>query len=155
VGTGVADNYGVSPDRTTVLVVDDEAPVRELLRRWLEAWGYRVRQAGDATDALVVMLAEPSSIMLVDIRMPGRDGLWLIERIKENWPKTVFIVASAADDFETVKSSQRAGAVDYVLKPFARVLLRQALDRAETARGWALEVEGGVPTHSGTRSMAG
>lgn len=69
----------------SVLVVDDEAPVRELLRRWLEGWGYRVTQAGNATDALESMLAKPAPILFCDVTMPGHDGLWLIERVRAKW----------------------------------------------------------------------
>lgn len=117
----------------TVLVVDDEAPARELLRRWLEAWGYTVTQASNATDALDSMLAEPASIILCDIQMPGHDGFWLIERVRPKWPQTVIIMATGVDDLDIVMKSRRAGAVDYVLKPFGRELLRQALNRAHAA----------------------
>jgi CheY-like chemotaxis protein len=111
--------------------VDDEAPNRTLLSRWLEGWGYAVKQAASATEALERMLAEPASIILVDIAMPGHDGFWLVERIRQKWPKTAIIMATGADDMDGVMKSQRAGAVDYLLKPFGRELLRQALDRAE------------------------
>lgn len=117
---------------TTVLVVDDEPSVRELLRRWLEGWGYAVKLAGNATDALELMLTEPASIILVDIKMPGHDGFWLVERVRAKWPRTAIIMATAADDLDLVLKSKRAGAVDYVLKPFGRELLWQALSRAET-----------------------
>jgi CheY-like chemotaxis protein len=118
---------------TTVLVVDDEPSVRELLRRWLEGWGYAVTLAGNATDALEVMRAEPASIILVDIKMPGHDGFWLVEHVRAKWPRTAIIMATAADDLDLVLKSKRAGVIDYVLKPFGRELLRQALNRANAA----------------------
>ena len=117
----------------TVLVVDDEPRVRELLRRWLEPWGYDVTEAGTASEALDVMLTEPASIVLLDIRMPGYDGFWLMERVRAKWPRTVIIMATGNDDLAVVMKSQRAGAVDYVTKPFGRELLRQALHRANAA----------------------
>lgn len=117
----------------SALVVDDEAPVRELLRRWLERWGYRVKEAASATTALEVMLTEPALIILCDIRMPGHDGFWLIERVRERWPQTAIIMATGLDDIPTVLRSRQLGAVDYVSKPFGRELLRQALDRANAA----------------------
>ena len=119
--------------RPVVLVVDDEPSVRELLRRWLDGWGYRVTEASRATEALEVMLAELASIILLYIRMPGHDVFWLMERVRAKWPRTVIIMATGADDLETVMKSQRAGAVDYVTKPFGRELLRQALNRANAA----------------------
>lgn len=118
---------------TTVLVVDDEPSVRELLRRWLEGVGYAVKLAGNATDALELMLAEPASIILVDIKMPGHDGFWLVEHVRAKWPRTAIIMATAADDLDLVLKRKRVGAVDYLLKPFGRELLRQALNRATAA----------------------
>ena len=118
---------------THVLVVDDEAPICRLLKRWLEAWGYAVKDAGSATDALAAMEAEPASIVLCDIRMPGHDGIWLAEQVRTKWPNTAIIMATGVDDFQTITRSQSVGAVDYVTKPFGRELLMQALQRAEAA----------------------
>ncbi len=119
---------------TQVLVVDDEPSIRRLLTRWLESWGYGVRQAGTAIEALELMMADPASIVLCDIKMPGHDGLWLVERIRGRWPSTAIIMATCVDDMQIVMESQRKGAVDYVAKPFGRELLLQALQRAETPR---------------------
>jgi len=60
-----------------VLVVDDEEPIRSFLRRRLEGWGYTVRGAGSATAALELMVADPATIAIIDIGIPGHDGLWL------------------------------------------------------------------------------
>jgi CheY-like chemotaxis protein len=116
-----------------VLVVDDEESIRGVLRRRLEEWGYTVKDAANAGDALELMLAEPAAIALLDIQLPGHDGLWLAERIRGRWPQTPIIVASGADDMELVEKSRRLGAVDYVMKPFHKELLRQALQRAAKA----------------------
>ena len=115
----------------TVLVVDDERAQGELLRRWLESWGYKVRLARHAREALDVMLVEPVDILLADIKMPGHDGLWLAERVRLKWPHTALILASGGVALEAVKKAQIPGVVDYVTKPFGRELLREALDRAE------------------------
>jgi DNA-binding NtrC family response regulator len=132
---------GLDPMSTakTVLVVDDEAPIREALDRMLQEWGYRVKQAASATEALEVMLGQPASIILIDLIMPGHDGFWLMERIREKWPTTPIVVITGADELDTIIKSRREGAIDYVLKPFERGLLRQALNRAEAAIG-------GLPT---------
>jgi len=114
-----------------VLVVEDEAPVRDFLRRWLDAWGYLALTAASASEALEIMLIGPADIVLTDIKMPGRDGLWLAERIHQKWPRTAIIMATGATEVETVMKSKAIGAVDYVLKPFGREMLRQALERAE------------------------
>lgn len=115
---------------TRILVVDDEPQIRELLKRWLAKWGYGTESAATADLAIDIMSAAPADILLSDVRMPGHDGLWLAERVRARWPDTAIIIATALDDVQTVVQSRRLGAVDYVLKPFAPALVRQAVDRA-------------------------
>ena len=113
-----------------VLVVDDEDPVRALLRRWLNGWGYGVRDAGSAVEALDIMAADPADILLCDINMPEHDGLWLAEQVHARWPQSAIIMATGNDESPTVRSSRKLGAVAYVLKPFDLYMLRQAVDAA-------------------------
>jgi two-component system NtrC family response regulator len=113
-----------------VLVVDDEEAIRRLLTRWLSGWGYQAKEAGNADEALEIMTAEPADIMLCDVMMPVHDGIWLAEQVRGRWPQTAVIMASSAQDMETVMRMRKQGAVDYVTKPFGREMLRQALQRA-------------------------
>ena len=113
-----------------VLIVDDEQPIRRLLARWLKGWGYGVREAGGAVEALDVMAAEPADILLCDVTMPEHDGLWLAEQVHAQWPHTAVIMSTGRDDPQTVRASRRLGAVAYVRKPFDLDLLHQALDHA-------------------------
>lgn len=113
-----------------VLVVDDEDAIRHLLVRWLAGWGYEAKQAANADDALEIMAAEPAEIMLCDVMMPVHDGIWLAEQVRSRWPQTAVIMASSAQDMETVMRMRKQGAVDYVTKPFGREMLRQALQKA-------------------------
>jgi CheY-like chemotaxis protein len=113
--------------RLRVLIVDDEECVRGLVRRWIESWGYSVREAVSAVDALELLATAPSSIVLCDVRMPVHDGFWLTDRIRTRWPDIAIIIASGAQDFETVASIRTKGTVDFVPKPFARETLRQSL----------------------------
>jgi CheY-like chemotaxis protein len=113
-----------------VLVVDDEDAIRQLLVRWLAGWGYEAKQAGNAEDAIEIMAAEPADILLCDVMMPVHDGIWLAEQVRGRWPQTAVIMASSAQDMETVMRMRKQGAVDYVTKPFGREMLRQALQRA-------------------------
>jgi CheY-like chemotaxis protein len=117
----------------SVLVVDDEEMIRDVLSRWLQRLGYRVRAASSATGAVDLMLAEPASILFCDVRMPVHDGLWLLKRVRKHWPRTAIIMASGINDLEIVESARKAGAVDYVSKPFGREMLLQALNRAQAA----------------------
>ena len=114
-----------------VLVVDDEEAIRKLLTRWLTGWGYHSKEAATATDAIDLMTAEPATIVLCDVMMPVHDGVWLAEQVRTRWPQTAVIMASSAQDMETVMRMRKQGVVDYVTKPFGREMLRQALLRAE------------------------
>jgi CheY-like chemotaxis protein len=113
-----------------VLVVDDEEAIRRLLSRWLAGWGYEAKEAANADDALDIMAADPAEIILCDVMMPVHDGIWLAEQVRGRWPQTAVIMASSAQDMETVMRMRKQGAVDYVTKPFGREMLRQALQRA-------------------------
>ena len=113
-----------------VLVVDDEEAIRRLLVRWLSGWGYEAKEAANADDAIEIMADAPADIMLCDVMMPVHDGIWLAEQLRSRWPQTAVIMASSAQDMETVMRMRKQGAVDYVTKPFGREMLRQALQRA-------------------------
>jgi DNA-binding NtrC family response regulator len=113
-----------------VLVVDDEEAIRRLLTRWLSGWGYEAKEAANANAAIDLMAAEPADIMLCDVMMPIHDGVWLAEQVRNRWPQTAVIMASSAQDIETVMRMRKQGVVDYVTKPFGREMLRQALHRA-------------------------
>ena len=112
------------------LIVDDELPIRKLLRHWLNGWGYDVRHVGSAVEALDVMAAEPADILLCDVNMPEHDGLWLADQVHAQWPQTAIIMSTGRDDPQTVRTSRKLGALAYVTKPFDLDLLRQALDHA-------------------------
>jgi CheY-like chemotaxis protein len=82
----------------TVLVVDDEASVRHLMRRWLESRGYAVVLAADADQALLLAAEMPFAVALCDLRMPGHDGLWLTAELRRSYPDTAVIIATGLND---------------------------------------------------------
>jgi DNA-binding response OmpR family regulator len=112
-----------------VLVVDDDAAVRQLLERCLAADGYTVKHAPDALAALEVMAERPASLVLCDIRMPGHDGLWLAGRLQAEWPSTPIVMVTALDDIRTIQQCREVGAMDYLTKPINRDQLRQVVHR--------------------------
>ena len=114
----------------SVLVVDDESPPRIVLRRFLEKAGCVVREAPNANDAMDLMKSAASDIVFSDVRMPLRDGLWLAEQIRTEWPDVSIVMVSGADDYPTIRSARKIGVVDYLLKPFGRETVLQALARA-------------------------
>jgi len=111
-----------------VLIVDDETGVRDLMCRWL-ATGYDVRTAANAEEALSCVHGDPPAVAVCDIRMPGRDGLWLAQRIRDTAPEIAVIMASGVQDVDSAVTSLRQGAIDYLTKPFCRDRLRDSVMR--------------------------
>jgi DNA-binding NtrC family response regulator len=104
---------------SVVLIVDDEPGIREILARWLTEAGYEIRRAADAEAALVDMASTPADVVLCDIEMPGRGGVWLTGQLRERFPTTAMVLATAVSTVPP-STSFKPGVVDYVLKPFAR-----------------------------------
>jgi response regulator RpfG family c-di-GMP phosphodiesterase len=113
----------------SVLVVDDDTGIRELIARWLASGGYAVRTAGSATEALDRVHDTPPAVALCDIRMPGQDGLWLAQQIRHDAPETAVIMATGVQDVGSAVTSLRQGVVDYLTKPFGRDRLRESVLR--------------------------
>lgn len=112
-----------------VLIVDDEAKVRDVLRRWLETAKHEVLEAEDASSALDVLGAHPAQVVLCDVRMPGHDGLWLARKIRERHPHAAVVFATG-EDLLPPADTLRDGVVAYVLKPFDKSPLLAAVERA-------------------------
>ncbi len=132
----------------SVLIVDDENNVRDLMTRWLQAGGLSVTSASNAEEALGSVEASPPAVALCDIRMPGHDGLWLAERIRRRCPETAVIMATGVQDIGPAVESLRQGVVDYLTKPFGRERLHEAVARglewhraAWDARRWRETLE--------------
>ena len=113
----------------TALVVDDEAGVRDLLTRWLNALGFETIAVASAEEALERLRQAPVAVALCDIRMPGRDGLWLAEQVRRASPNTAVVMATGVQDVGSAVTSLRHGVIDYLMKPFGRDRLREAMQR--------------------------
>jgi DNA-binding NtrC family response regulator len=113
-----------------VLVVDDEAAVRFSLREILQAAGHDVREAEDGLTALATLEAAPVDLVISDLRMPGLDGLALLERVRAGWPETQFVLVTALGDERTAVRALKLGAYDYLPKPFDNEELRATVERA-------------------------
>ena len=103
----------------SVLIVDDESGMRHLLKRWLDAEGYDIREAADAETAIVEISRDAPDVVMCDVDMPGQGGLWLAAQIRERFPTTAIVLATALDSVPPVVS-MRSGIVEYLVKPFAR-----------------------------------
>jgi DNA-binding NtrC family response regulator len=104
-------------DQTSILIVDDEKIVRESLTKWFLEDGYHVGAAGDANEALRLMQAQKWDIILLDIKMPGVDGMELQQRINALDPLATIIFITAHGSVDTAVQALKNGAFDYVMKP--------------------------------------
>jgi sigma-B regulation protein RsbU (phosphoserine phosphatase) len=113
---------------TAVLIVDDEPKIRDLLVRWL-AEKYVISQAPDAETGLTMMQSAPADVVLCDIEMPGKGGLWLVQQLREGFPKSAVVLATGVDTIPPAISLQ-GGVVQYVVKPFTRERVLAAVAEA-------------------------
>ena len=107
----------MKPEEIGILIVDDEASVRDSLYQWFKDDGYRVDTAADAAGALKKLQENPWDIILLDIKMPGMDGIELQNRIKQIDKDIVTIIITAYASVDTAIQALKEGAFDYVTKP--------------------------------------
>lgn len=114
-----------------ILVVDDELAVREMIGEWLEAEGYQCELAGAADEALDAAGRRSTvDVALLDLALPGEDGVWLARRLRERQHDVALIICTGWQSFDAAVEGMRVGIMDYLLKPFSRAELLEAVDRA-------------------------
>jgi putative nucleotidyltransferase with HDIG domain len=119
-----------SSDSTRILIVDDDASVRDVISVLLRDEGYRCTTVASAEAALEAAGLDEYPLVISDVRMPGRDGLWLLERLREQQPDAAVVMLTAFGDTEAAVQCLRAGAADYLLKPPKVTELIRAIERA-------------------------
>lgn len=139
--------------KPTVLVVDDEPCIREVLSAILGRAGYEVRSAGSGADAVSAFEKNPSDVCLIDIKMPGMDGIQVLSKIKEINPEVVCLIMTAHDTWETAVEAMRLGAFSYVRKPFDNEMLRASIARALEQK--YLSAESSEQTNAFVRAIIG
>ncbi len=131
----------MSKERTRILIVDDEEIVRESLSAWLEKDGYTLATAPDGETALARIRKERWSLLLVDLKMPGIDGLQVLEEARNVQPDAVAVIMTAYATVDTAVAAMKIGAYDYLVKPFdpeelslmiQKIVAQQALVRENT-----------------------
>jgi len=130
----------VSTDKTPVLVIEDEAPIRCFLRAYLENQGFKLIEAETGEEGLGLAASHQPALILLDLGLPGMDGLEVIRRIRE-WTATPILVLSARGKEQDKIDALDAGADDYLIKPFGvgelaarmRVALRHALSPGQAS----------------------
>ena len=122
----------------TILVVDDERSIQVGLRGLLAKEGHEVITAGSGEEALRLLNSHAFDLVLTDLRMPGLDGLSLLKRVKERHPDACVIMMTAYGSEKVAVEAMKAGAHDYIVKPFdneeVKVLVRQALEQTALRR---------------------
>lgn len=122
------------PPPPRILIVDDDASVREVLTVLLTEEGYHCVAAKTAEQALALADEEPPPLVISDMKMPGNDGLWLLESLRARFPDTSVIMLTGYGDTEAAVDCLRRGAVDYLLKPPRLTELVRAIERALAKR---------------------
>ncbi len=117
-------------ETTHVLVADDEPNLRRVLAAQLRRHGYEVTTAGDGEEALSVFSERVPDVVISDLRMPRVDGMALLRKVCESYPRVPVIMITAHGTVDTAVEALKAGAFDYITKPFDRDELRTVVDKA-------------------------
>lgn len=121
-----------------ILVVDDDEVVRLSHLRSLRDARCTVSAAEDGAGALSAMEREPADVVLLDLRMPGLDGISVLRQLKQRWPESEVVVITGYATLETAKEAVRLGAYDYLAKPLGPVEVINAATSALTHKRWAM-----------------
>jgi CheY-like chemotaxis protein len=105
-------------EKESILVVEDEDILRESLVEWFASEDHKVDGAADGDQALERFRAEDYDAMIIDLKLPGRDGLSVLKEVKVKNPKLKVVIITAYPSIDTAVEAMRFGAVDYVPKPF-------------------------------------
>ncbi len=117
----------------TILVVDDDEGVRKLLSRWVADMGHTVKVAPEAHTALKIMRDYPIDVALCDIRMPGNDGIWLLDQVRRLYPGIAVVLATGLVEMDPMVTL-RPGVAGYIVKPFNREAFAKALQKGMAER---------------------
>jgi putative two-component system response regulator len=127
--------------KETVLIVDDEAAIRKLLRQKLSREGYWCEEAGTAEQTLNRLGGSPIDLVILDIKMPGKSGIELLPEVKASYPDTAVIMATAITEISVAIQCLKRGADDYICKPFNLDEVTLSVQRALEKRRLQLKIK--------------
>lgn len=110
-----------------ILIVDDERPIREMLRKFLTKKGYEVFDADNGEDAVRIVREQSPYIVLLDIRMPKESGLEILKKVKEINKDIGVIMITAVSEMTVAEKCMEFGAFDYITKPISLEYLEECL----------------------------
>lgn len=113
----------------SILVVDDEEAVRELLVRLLQSEGHRVRTVGSAREAHAALKESPVSLLITDVKLPDQDGIALLQQACERDSRMIGLVMTGYGTVDLAIQAMKAGAVEFLMKPFENEVLQLTVNR--------------------------
>ncbi len=125
-------------DKNRILIVDDDETVRRSYLRSLESVSCNIEAACDGDEALQTMAQKPFDVVLLDMRMPGQDGLTVLRTIKQNWPDSEVVIITGYPTVDSAKEAVRLGAYDYIAKPVGPQDVINVTDGAITHKQWTM-----------------
>lgn len=137
-----------------ILIVEDEESMREALRDWLTEGGYKVETAKDGEDGLKIISDHDVALVLLDLRLPGKDGISVLKEAKTIRPQLKVIIITAYPSSQTKVAALKEGAVDYLPKPFDLNALEKLIQGTllpEAANGEAIALLGVVKSEDGLK----
>lgn len=123
-----------SRELPTLLIADDEANLRRVMRALLERDGFDVLTAKDGEDAFEMLEGNHIDVLVTDLRMPKMDGMMLLKKVIAKWPQLPVVMITAHGTVDTAVEALKLGAFDYVTKPFDRNELRSVVRKAAKTR---------------------
>jgi DNA-binding NtrC family response regulator len=140
--------------KATILIIEDEEIMREALREWLTEGGYQVETAKTGEDGLKIISDHDVALVLLDLRLPGKDGISVLKEAKTIRPQLKVIIITAYPSPQTKEAAIKEGAVEYLPKPFdlndlEKLIRGTLLPRA--ADGEAIAVLGVVKGEDGLK----
>lgn len=127
--------------KANILVVDDDEVVRLSHLRSLRGPSWNVEAAWDGNEAISAMEKHPFDVVLLDLRMPGTDGLSVLKTIKQRWPESEVIIITGYATVDSVKEAVRLGASDYLAKPVGPDDVINATNGAIARKRWGIRKE--------------
>ncbi len=119
----------------TVLVADDDAPVRSMLSKLLTRSGHEVIEAQDGVEAMAALGARPIDLVITDLNMPRADGLQVLRYTREKHPKIPVLILTGENSIRDCVEAMRGGAFNFLTKPFHPADLEEIVRQALRARG--------------------